>query len=178
MRLTGSFQDFLRLEALVRESVGVGDLPEMGRDTRVLEAIDRGLARRVLDRLPRGLEAHLGKTYSEGAELSGGEWQRIALSRAMMPLEPLALILDEPTANLDPAAEHAIYERYSGAVNRARAAGGVVILVSHRFSTVKMADLILVLERGRLTEMGTHAQLVAARGSYARMYESQARAYS
>lgn len=177
-RLTASFQDFLRLEAIVRESVGVGHLPQMGRDERVLDAIDRGTARRVLDLLPRGLDTHLGKSYTDGSELSGGEWQRIALSRAMMPPEPLVLVLDEPTANLDPSAEHAIYERYSGAANRARAAGGVVILVSHRFSTVKMADLILVLEHGRLAEMGTHAELVAAGGSYARMYLTQARAYS
>jgi ATP-binding cassette subfamily B protein len=112
-------------------------------------------------------------------ELSGGQWQLLALARAMMRTRPLLLVLDEPTAALDPGREHALFERYARAARQAATAtGGVTVLVSHRFSTVRMADLIVVVDGGKVVELGTHEALVAAGGLYAELFAIQARAYS
>ncbi|MGD9989824.1 MAG: ABC transporter ATP-binding protein, partial [Pseudonocardia sp.] len=113
-----------------------------------------------------------------GHGLSGGQWQKLAHGRAMMRDDPLLVVLDEPTANLDAPTEHALFERYASAARRgAELTGAVTVLVSHRFSTVRMADLVVVLEDGRVRERGTHEQLVAAGGRYAELYELQAAAY-
>ena len=127
--------------------------------------------------LPAGLATPLGRSFTGGQDLSGGQWQRLALARGMMRDEPLLLILDEPTASLDAITEAALFERYLAARSLAGATGAITLLVSHRFSTVRMADLILVLEKGRITASGDHASLMRAGGLYAELYALQARAY-
>jgi ATP-binding cassette subfamily B protein len=177
-RLSAGFQDFAKLELLARETVGVGSLPDIHAEPAIVAALDRASATDVLDALPAHLGSQLGRTFEGGVELSGGQWQKLALGRAMMRQAPLVLVLDEPTAALDPQTEHALFERYAGAARAtAMAAGGITILVSHRFSTVRMADLIVVVGDHGVLEVGDHATLVAAGGTYADLYDLQARAY-
>ncbi|MDP9408961.1 MAG: ABC transporter ATP-binding protein/permease [Actinomycetota bacterium] len=177
-RVSAAFQDFARFELLAREAVGVGDVPRLADREPVGAALTRAGAGDLPGRLPRGLETQLGRDWEGGVELSGGQWQKLALGRAMMRDRPLLLVLDEPTASLDAQAEHELFERYAEAARRSAAsAGTVTVLVSHRFSTVRMADLIVVLEDGRVREMGAHEGLMARGGLYAELYELQARAY-
>ena len=175
---TGAFQDFLRLEASARVSVGVGAVDAMHDDAHVLGAIERGGARPVVDVLPHGVESHLGKVYADGAQLSGGQWQRVAIARGMMPGAPLCLILDEPASALDPEAEQRLFESFRARTQELRDRGAVTLLVSHRFSTVRMADRIAVISGGGVVEQGTHTELMKADGMYAEMYRQQAEAYA
>jgi ATP-binding cassette subfamily B protein len=177
-RISTAFQDFMRFELMARETVGVGDLPRM-EDLEVIEgALVRAGADDVIDRLPGGLETQLGRAWEDGVELSGGQWQKLALGRAMMRQAPLLLILDEPTASLDAQTEHQLFERYAEASRTWGAeAGTITLLISHRFSTVRMADLILVMDGGRISELGSHGELMDRGGLYAELYELQARAY-
>jgi ATP-binding cassette subfamily B protein len=180
-RLSAGFQDFVRFELVAREVVGIGDVTRTGDgggDGDVLAALDRASARGIVDELPGGLHAQLGKSFEDGVELSGGQWQKLALGRSMMREDPLLLLLDEPTAALDAPSEHALFERYAGAARRAAtSSGAITLLVSHRFSTVRMADLILVVDGATIAEAGDHATLMAAGGLYAELYELQARSY-
>ncbi len=177
-RIATGFQDFARFEFLARETVGVGDLPQIESASSVTAALERARGADVLDRLDDGLETQLGKAYADGAELSGGQWQKLALGRAMMRESPLLLVLDEPTSALDAQAEHELFERYAAGARRVAAdTGAITILVSHRFSTVRMADLIIVVADGRLAEFGSHEQLMAADGLYAELYGLQAAQY-
>jgi ATP-binding cassette, subfamily B, bacterial len=178
-RLAAGFQDFARLELLARESVGVGDLPHVDSDEVVGEALSRAAADDVRAVLPDGLDTQLGRSFEGGMDLSLGQWQKLAMGRAMMRQAPLVLILDEPTASLDAATEHALFERFAVAARRyAAEAGTITLLVSHRFSTVRMADLIVVISNGRIAEQGTHLELLAREGIYAELYGLQARAYA
>jgi ATP-binding cassette subfamily B protein len=176
-RTTASFQDFARLELLARESIGVGRLRDIEDVAAVTAAADRGDAGDAISRLASGLETQLGSQFDGGVDLSGGEWQRVALSRSAMRDDPLLVILDEPTAALDPLAEQALFDRVVGLARARREAGAVAIFVSHRFSTVRMADLIAVVEDGVVAEQGSHEELMARGGRYAELYERQARAY-
>lgn len=177
-RIASGFQDFARFEFVARRTVGVGDLPFLDDQPIVEAALDRAHAGDIVGRLSEGLSTQLGKSYKDGTELSGGQWQKLALGRAMMREMPLLLILDEPTSALDAEAEHALFERYAEGAQRVGAAtGGITVLVSHRFSTVRMADLILVVADGRIVESGPHATLMRNRGLYAELYDLQARAY-
>jgi len=178
-RLAGAFQDFFRFEFRARYTVGLGDVPRLEDELAVGTAVDRAGAADVVTHLSAGLETQLGPTWPGGVELSFGQWQKLALARGFMRDEPLLLILDEPTAALDAETEHALFERYAAAV---RGGGGngrgrITILVSHRFSTVRMADLIIVLEGARLVEVGTHDELMAKKGHYSELYSIQAAAY-
>lgn len=176
--LSAAFQDFARFELLARETVGVGDLVKIEDRTAVGSALGRAGAEHVATRLPMGLETQLGRDWEGGVELSGGQWQKLALGRAMMREQPLLLLLDEPTASLDAQTEHELFERYVQAAKQsAERSGTITLLVSHRFSTVRMADLIVVLENGRIREAGNHAELMALGGLYAELYEMQARVY-
>lgn len=178
-RIAAGFQDFARFEFLARETVGLGDLPEIESSEAVLSALERAEADDVIRRLEDGLETLLGKSYADGTELSGGQWQKLALGRAMMRTAPLLLVLDEPTSALDAQAEHDLFERYAeGAQRVGRLTGAITLLVSHRFSTVRMADLILVVADGKIIEAGNHQQLMALDGLYAELFNIQARAYS
>jgi ATP-binding cassette subfamily B protein len=172
--LAGAFQDFFRFEFRARHSVGVGDTPRMEDEPAVTTAFGRAGAEDVLRRLAAGLETQLGPTWPDGVDVSFGQWQKLALARGFMRDRPLLLVLDEPTAALDAETEHALFERYAAA---ARGDGRITILVSHRFSTVRMADRIVVLDGARVTETGTHEELMARRGQYAELYAIQAAAY-
>lgn len=177
-RLAGGFQDFAKLQFLARESVGVGLLASMHDEAAIAAALERGAATDIVGSLPDGLGTQLGREFDGGVDLSTGQWQKVALARAMMRSDPLVLILDEPTASLDAATEHALFERFAGEARRAAAgAGAITVLVSHRFSTVRMADLIVVVDGGRIAEAGTHDALVARNGPYAELYGLQARSY-
>jgi ATP-binding cassette subfamily B protein len=177
-RIAAGFQDFARLEFVARQTVGVGDLPFVDDQAAVEAALERAHAGDVVRQLEHGLSTQLGKSHKEGTELSGGQWQKLALGRAMMRELPLLLVLDEPTSALDAEAEHNLFERYAEGARRVGAAtGGITVLVSHRFSTVRMADQIVVVADGRVVEAGLHAQLMRNRGLYAELYELQASAY-
>jgi ATP-binding cassette subfamily B protein len=176
-RTAATFQDFVRFELLAGEAVGVGDLPRMSEPAALASALERADATAVAASLPSGLDTRLGRSFTGGQELSGGQWQRLALARGMMRDLPLLLILDEPTASLDAITEAALFERYLSARQLARESGAITLLVSHRFSTVRMADLIVVLDQGRIAASGDHASLIRAGGLYAELYELQARAY-
>ena len=178
-RLAGAFQDFFRFEFRARHTVGLGDVPRLDDEPAVVAAVDRAGAVDVVTRLTAGLETQLGPTWPGGVELSFGQWQKLALARGFMRDEPLLLILDEPTAALDAETEHALFERYAAAArgNQENDSGRITILVSHRFSTVRMADLILVLDGTRLVEVGTHDELMARKGHYSELYSIQAAAY-
>lgn len=177
-RLSGAYQDFFRFELPARQSVGVGDVVRLDDEPAVRAAVDRAGADDVVQGLAAGLDTQLGRAWPHGVDVSFGQWQKLALARGFMRDEPLLLVLDEPTAALDAETEHALFERYTAAARRSADGNGrIVILVSHRFSTVRMADLIVVLDGARLVEVGTHDELMAAGGLYAELYGIQAAAY-
>jgi ATP-binding cassette, subfamily B, bacterial len=184
-RLAGAFQDFFRFEFRARHTVGVGDLPRKDDLSAVATAVDRAGAVDVVDQLLAGLDTQLGPTWPDGVEVSFGQWQKLALARGFMRECPLLLVLDEPTAALDAETEHALFERYaaaareghSGAARQQAPDGRITILVSHRFSTVRMADFIVVLAGSRVVESGTHEALLAKGGQYADLYRIQASGY-
>ena len=173
-RLAGAFQDFFRFEFQARHTVGLGDVPRLEDKPAVVCAVDRAGAQDLIERLASGLETQLGPSWPGGVDVSFGQWQKLALARGFMRDSPLVLVLDEPTAALDAETEHALFERYAAA---ARGGGGITILVSHRFSTVRMAGLIVVLDGARVVEVGSHEALMASGGQYAELYGIQAAAY-
>ncbi len=176
-RLTGAFQDFFRFELRARQAIGVGDLPRLDDEAGVATAVTRAGADDVIGRLPAGLDTQLGPTWPGGVEVSFGQWQKLALARGFMRDQPLVLVLDEPTAALDAETEHALFARYAAAVREANRDGRITILVSHRFSTVRIADLIIVLDGARVVETGTHDALIARHGQYAQLYGIQEAGY-
>ena len=176
-RLAGAFQDFFRFELLARHTVGLGDLPRLEEELAVTMALERAGARDVVATMPSGLDTQLGKIWNDGIEVSFGQWQKLALARGFIRDGPHVAILDEPTAALDAETEHALFERYASRVRDSRGEGGLTILVSHRFSTLRMADLIVVLDGARVVEVGTHDDLMAANGQYSQLYRIQADAY-
>jgi ATP-binding cassette subfamily B protein len=175
MRLAGAFQDFFRFEFRAAQTVGLGDVERLDDVPAVNAALDRAGAADVVARLVAGLETQLGATWPSGVDLSFGQWQKLALARGFMRERPLLIVLDEPTAALDAETEHALFERYAAAARNED--GRITILVSHRFSTVRMADLIVVLDGARLAEIGTHDELMAKRGQYSELYGIQAASY-
>ena len=177
-RLAGAFQDFARLEFVVGTTVGLGDEPRQDDRTAVGAAVDRAGATPVVDDLRSGLDTQLGPSWDDGVDVSFGQWQKLALARGYMRPEPLLLMLDEPTAALDAETEHALFERFAAGAREQATNGRVTVLVSHRFSTVRMADLILVLDGARVTEVGSHDELLALGGTYAELYAIQARSYA
>ncbi|KAA9374258.1 ABC transporter ATP-binding protein [Microbispora cellulosiformans] len=177
-RVASLFQDFARFELLLRENVGVGDVARMEDEQAVLKAVELSRAGRIVASVPGGLSGLLGHGYGQGTELSMGQWQTLGLARSHMREDPLLLVLDEPAAALDAAAEHAVFERYATlSAETGRRSGGITLFVSHRFSTVRMADMIVVLDQGRVAESGDHRALVTRRGLYAELYELQERIY-
>lgn len=176
-RLSGAFQDFARLEFAVRGSVGLGDLEYLDDSLAVGAAVHRAGASEVIDALASGLDTQLGASWPDGVDLSFGQWQKVALARGFMRTAPLLTILDEPTAALDAETEHALFERYAEQARASRRDGRITVLVSHRFSTVRMADLIVVISDGEVAEFGSHDELMALGGAYAELYGIQASGY-
>ncbi|HWH09686.1 MAG TPA: ABC transporter ATP-binding protein [Solirubrobacteraceae bacterium] len=178
-RIAATLQDYERFMLPAGQSVGVGDLRRLDDDAAIRGALDAAGAENLLDGLPDGLATQVGNRFTGGRELSGGQWQRIALARGLMRPDPLLVILDEPTASLDPVSEAALFARFANAARRARArTGAVTLLVSHRLSTARIADRIVVLNAGRVIEVGSHDELIAAAGTYAELFALQARGYS
>jgi ATP-binding cassette, subfamily B, bacterial len=176
-RLSGAFQDFARLEFTARAAVGLGDLGHLDDGEHVAAAVERAGATDVVDDLPSRLDTQLGATWPDGVDLSFGQWQKLALARGFMRTGALVTILDEPTAALDAETEHLLFERYADQARASRLDGSITVLVSHRFSTVRMADLIVVVAGGQIAEVGSHAELMARRGPYSDLYTIQASAY-
>ncbi|MDQ6672911.1 MAG: ABC transporter ATP-binding protein/permease [Chloroflexota bacterium] len=190
-RLAGAFQDFFRFEFRARHTVGLGDLPRLDDPAAVSAAVNRAGAQDDVERLTAGLDSQLGSTWPDGVEVSFGQWQKLSLARGFMRDQPLLLLLDEPTAALDAETEHALFERYAAATHAhpttpgnghapaaaADGSGRITLLVSHRFSTVRMASIIVVLDGSRLVEVGAHEDLMSRGGQYAELYNIQAAAY-
>jgi ATP-binding cassette, subfamily B, bacterial len=176
-RLAGAFQDFFRFEFQARYTVGIGDVPRVEDKNAVMTAVGRAGADDVIERFTAGLDTQLGPTWPGGVDVSFGQWQKLALARGFMRDHPLLLVLDEPTAALDAETEHALFERYSAAAHANASDGRITVLVSHRFSTVRMADRIIVLDGARVAEAGTHEKLMEKGGQYAELYRIQAAAY-
>jgi ATP-binding cassette subfamily B protein len=166
------FQDFARYQLTVGENIGVGDVRHFDDESRWRTAGDLAAATPFVEELPQGFRTQLGKWFKEGRELSGGQWQKIALARAFMREGADILVLDEPTAAMDARAESLIFEQF-----RELARERMVILISHRFSTVRMADQILVIQGGVILEHGSHEELMQLDGHYAHLFSLQARGY-
>ena len=166
------FQDFNQYQLKLRENVGVGSVEHLEEVPRIERAVTQGGAEALVSGMTSGLETQMGRWFQDGVELSGGQWQKVALARGFMREQADILVLDEPTAALDAEAEHAVFERF-----RHLAKGRTTIIISHRFPTVRMADRILVLEKGAILEDGTHATLLAADQTYAHLYRMQAEGY-
>ena len=165
------FQDFVRYQMTLNDNIGFGNIAAINDEVRIQQAAAHGGADEIVNQLSQGYQTTLGRQFQQGRELSGGQWQKIALSRAFMR-DGGILILDEPTAALDAQHEYDVFQRF-----RELTAGRTAILISHRFSTVRMADRIAVLEHGTLREIGSHAELIAAQGLYAELFEMQAQGY-
>jgi len=166
------FQDFTRYQLMLGENIGAGDVRHFEDEERWREAGEKGMATAIVDTLPEGYRTPLGKWFNDGRELSGGQWQKIALSRAFMRSRADILVLDEPTAAMDAGAEATIFEHF-----RTLTRGRIAILISHRFSTVRMADQIVVLQDGRIIERGSHDDLMRTNGHYAHLFSLQAKGY-
>jgi ATP-binding cassette subfamily B protein len=165
------FQDYMRYELLAKENIGFGKIEDLGDQARIEVAARKSMAYQVIGKLPNGYDQMIGRRFDGGVDLSGGEWQKFALARAYMRDAQL-LILDEPTATLDARAEYEVFRRFAELTK-----GRMAVLISHRFSTVRMADRILVLQNGRIHEQGTHKHLVDLGGQYAELFELQAAGY-
>ena len=176
-KLAGAYQDFFRFEFRAQRSVGLGDVTRLDDEPAVVGAVADAGAQDVVEQLPEGLRTQLGPAWPDGVEVSFGQWQKLALARGFMRDDPLVLVLDEPTAALDAETEHALFEQYAAGARRETGTGRIVILVSHRFSTVRMADLIVVLDGAEVVEVGSHDELLARGGQYAELYAIQAAAY-
>lgn len=176
--LSAGFQDFAKFELYARETVGLGDVEQEMADAPVLAGLERAAGSSVVAALPAGLDTQLGRQFEGGVDLSIGQWQKLAMGRAMMRRDPLLRLLDEPTASLDAITEQALFDRFHSSSREGAAHNGAItVLVSHRFSTVRMADLIVVVEDGRISEAGSHEELMAMGGTYSELYELQARSY-
>ncbi len=177
-RTSAAFQEFGRYHTVFSETVGLGDLPHLDDQQRIAEALREAEATGFVSRLPQGVNTRLGRALG-GVDLSEGQWQKTALARATMRREPLLFVLDEPTASLDAPSEQEIFQRQMARARELAArTGAITVIVSHRFSTVTGADLIVVLDRGRLEEIGSHQELLARQGRYAELYGIQATAYA
>jgi ATP-binding cassette subfamily B protein len=165
------FQDYMRYDMRVAENIGFGRIEELENRSRIRDSAGKGYAHSVIDSLPEGYDQMLGRRFEKGIDLSAGQWQKVALSRAYMR-DAQVIILDEPTASLDARAEYEVFLRFSELTK-----GKMAVLISHRFSTVRMADRILVLVDGRIAEQGTHQRLLALGGRYAELFELQAAGY-
>ena len=166
------FQDFNRYQLQVGENIGAGDVRHMWEDERWADAATKGKAANFINKLPEQYHTQLGRWFNKGQELSGGEWQRVALSRAFMRTGADILVLDEPTASMDSQTEAEIFDHFQSLT-----ADKIAILISHRFSTVRRAELILVMDEGEIIERGSHEELLMLEGQYARLFELQARGY-
>jgi ATP-binding cassette, subfamily B, bacterial len=175
--VAAAFQDFVRYELLAREAVGVGDVARIDDAAAVRASLVRADVADLEDELADGLDTPLGRAFHEGIDLSGGQWQKVALARSMMREAPLVLALDEPTYSLDVESERRVYDWFSRVAREENPHGTITVIVSHRFSTVRSADLVAVMDDGRLVEWGSHDELLAAGGRYAEMYRMQAEGY-
>ena len=176
-KLAGAFQDFYRYEFVAAHTVGIGDLEHLDDRAAVQGAVTRAGADDVIDKMALGLDTQLGPTWDAGVEVSFGQWQKLALARGFMRDAPLLLILDEPTAALDAETEHALFDHYASNARNGADNGRITVMVSHRFSTVRMADLIVVLDGSSVAEVGSHEALMALGGLYAELYSIQAAAF-
>jgi ATP-binding cassette, subfamily B, bacterial len=165
------FQDYIRYQMTVSQNIAVGNIDEKENRELIMHSARKSLADALVQRLPGNYDQALGKRFNQGVELSGGEWQKIALARAYMK-EAQLLILDEPTSALDARAEYEVFQRFADLTR-----GKTAVLISHRFSTVRMADRILVLDRGELLEIGSHEELLKKEGRYAELFKLQAMGY-